>query len=154
VLAGGGVLRLFPVAPRMRIERVLAQRRQLGHQLLANRVGERGGHPHVVERARVVVETEQQGADQRARAFLVPAESRHHAVGGALVLTLTIVRSPARYGASRRLAMTPSSPAPSKRWNQSSATPRSRVAGERCTRGAVADSARSRRSRRSVRGRS
>src|SRR2546422_10607513 len=48
-------------------------------------------------------------------------------------LTLTIVRSPARYGASRRLAMTPSSPAPSKRRNQSVARARSRVAGDRGT---------------------
>ena len=35
-------------------------------------------------------------------------------------LTLIIARLPARYGASRRLAITPSRPAPSKRRNQSS----------------------------------
>ena len=44
--------------------------------------------------------------------------------------------------------MTPSSPAPSKRRNQSSASARSRVAGERCTGGAAPRSARSSRSRR------
>src|SRR5207237_5582692 len=63
-----------PVAPRMALERVRAQRRQLGHQLLAHRVGEGGGDAHVVQRVLVVVQAEQERADHRAGAFLVPAE--------------------------------------------------------------------------------
>src|SRR5438132_6469486 len=63
-----------------------------------------------------------------------------------------MVRSPGRYGSSRRLAMTPSRPAPSKRRNQSSASARSRVAGEMCTGGAASASACSSRSRRCASG--
>jgi len=48
--------------------------------------------------------------------------------------------------------MTPSSPAPSKRRNQSAASARSRVAGERCTGGAAPASTCSSRSRRTARG--
>ena len=48
--------------------------------------------------------------------------------------------------------MTPSSPAPSKRRNQSSASARSRVAGERCTGGVAPASACSSRSRRAASG--
>src|SRR5262250_3036432 len=48
--------------------------------------------------------------------------------------------------------MTPSSPAPSKRRNQSSARARSRVAGERCTGGAASPSTCSRRARRRASG--
>src|SRR3984893_3113897 len=48
--------------------------------------------------------------------------------------------------------MTPSSPAPSKRRNQSVASARSRVAGERCTGGAAPASTCSSRSRRTARG--
>ena len=42
----------------------------------------------MVERALVVVQAEQQRADVRARAVLVPAEAGDDAVGGALVLDL------------------------------------------------------------------
>jgi hypothetical protein len=41
-----------------------------------------------MQHALVVVQPEQQGTDHRARPVLVPAEARHHAVGGALVLHL------------------------------------------------------------------
>ena len=49
---------------------------------------ERRGDADVVQRALVVVEPEQQRADQRAGALLVPAEAGDHAVGGAHVLHL------------------------------------------------------------------
>ena len=49
---------------------------------------ERRRHADVVQRALVVAEAEQQRADERPRALLVPAEARHHAVGGARVLHL------------------------------------------------------------------
>ena len=42
----------------------------------------------MVEREVVVVETEQEGADHRARALRVPSEAGDHAVGGAGVLHL------------------------------------------------------------------
>ena len=79
---------LGPVAPRMAVERVLAQGRQLLDQLGAPLPRERRGDADVVERALVVVQPEQQRADVRARPVLVPAEAGDHAVGGALVLDL------------------------------------------------------------------
>ena len=48
-------------------------------------------------------------------------------------LTLIIARLPGWYVVLSCLAITPSSPAPSKRWNHSSATARSRLHGVRCT---------------------
>src|SRR3954469_18069776 len=44
-----------PLAPRMLIHGVLAQRLELGGELLARRHGERGGHAHVLQHALVVV---------------------------------------------------------------------------------------------------
>src|ERR1041385_8245784 len=55
--------RLRPFAPRMVLEGVLAQRRQLRHQLPPRGHRERRGDADVMERAFGVVETEQQRAD-------------------------------------------------------------------------------------------
>src|SRR5712691_1876569 len=68
-----------PVAPGMTFESVLAQRRELIDKLLAHRVGERSGDTDVVQRALVVIETEEQRSDHRARALLVPAEAGDYA---------------------------------------------------------------------------
>src|SRR5439155_101782 len=76
-------LRLGPVTPGMALERVLSEGRQVGDELLANRVGERRGDADVVQRAILVVEAEQKRADHRAGAVLVPAEAGDHTVGGA-----------------------------------------------------------------------
>src|SRR5712671_1176288 len=59
-------LRASPVAPGMVLERVLAQRRELLHQLAALRGGEAGRDADVVQRALVVVQAEEQRADQGA----------------------------------------------------------------------------------------
>jgi hypothetical protein len=53
----------------------------------------------------------------------VPAEAGHDAVGGPGVLDLAIVRLPGWYGAPAGLAITPSSPAPSKRRTSRRAAP-------------------------------
>ena len=79
--------RLGPLAPRMALERVHAQRRQLLGQLLAHRHRERRRHADVLQAAAVVVEAEQQRADLVVAA-LVPAEAGDDAVGGARVLDL------------------------------------------------------------------
>src|SRR5262249_51614922 len=54
---------LRPLAPRMAVERVLAQRRQFRHQLTSSLHGERRGDADVVQRAAIVVEPEQQRPD-------------------------------------------------------------------------------------------
>jgi len=82
------LLRLGPSAPRVAVERMLAQRRQLRHQLLAAFGRERPGDADVLERTVVVIEAEQERADHRARAVLVPAESGDDAIGGARMLGL------------------------------------------------------------------
>src|SRR5205085_5628093 len=89
--AGHALARLFgflPVTPRVTVERSLAQRRELLHELLAHDVAERRGDADVMERAVVIVEAEQERADHRARAVLVPAKARDDAVGRARVLDL------------------------------------------------------------------
>ena len=65
-------------------------------------------------------------------------------------LILSIARLPGWYGASSRLATTPSSPAPSNRSNQSAAGARSRVAGVRWTGGSTRPRPVSSRARRSA----
>src|SRR2546425_467163 len=81
-------LRLRPVAPGMAFQRVSPQRRPLGDELLAHDVGERRGDADVVQCATVVVEAQQERADHRPHAVLVPAEAGDHAVGCARVLDL------------------------------------------------------------------
>src|SRR5262245_39708166 len=80
------LLRLGPVAPRVTLECLLAQRGQLGDELLPRGIRERRGDADVVEYTLVVVEAQEERADHRARALLVPAEAGDHAVRGALVL--------------------------------------------------------------------
>src|SRR5438876_2000521 len=72
-------LRLGPVAPGMTFERVLSQRRQLVHQLLAHRIAERCRDPDVMERPVVVVEAAEERADHLARALLWPPQAADHA---------------------------------------------------------------------------
>src|SRR2546425_7492735 len=49
----------------------------------SHRVGERCGDADVVQRARVVVEAQQERADHRAHSVPVPAEAGDHAVNSA-----------------------------------------------------------------------
>ncbi len=77
-----------PVLPRVLVDRAFAIRREQRGQRAARVLRERGRDADVVEHAGVVVEAEQQGADELVLAALVPAEPRDDAVGGALVLDL------------------------------------------------------------------
>ena len=72
----------------MVLERVLAIGREELDQLAALRVGEARAHADVLEASRVVVQPEQQRAECRAFAVLVPAEAGDDAVAVALVLHL------------------------------------------------------------------
>ena len=83
-----GLHRSRPLAPRVPFQRVLAQGLELLRELAAHRHGEGRGHAHVMERARRVVEAEQERPHALVAAVLVPAEPRHHAVRGAHVLDL------------------------------------------------------------------
>src|SRR6185369_6266083 len=66
---------LRPPAPRMPLERVLAQRLELLRELLARGHGEGRRHADVMQRPLVVVETEEQRA-HCILAALVPAKAR------------------------------------------------------------------------------
>src|ERR1700719_2579122 len=79
-LRAGFLLCHGPIPPWMVFERVRAQRCQLDDELLAHRGRERRGDPDMVERVIVVVQAEQERADHRAGALLVPAEAGDHAV--------------------------------------------------------------------------
>ena len=105
------------------------QRLQLLEQLGAAGLGEARGDPDVLQRA-VGVQAEQQRRPAAAlrRGVLVQPVARDHDVGGAFVLDLEhragvrlVRRDPSG------LATTPSSPAPSNWWNQSSASAESVV---------------------------
>jgi len=61
-------------------EGMLSERRQLSDQLLSHRSGEGRSHADVMERTRVVEETEEQRAHHRARVVLLPAEACDDAV--------------------------------------------------------------------------
>src|SRR5207253_662563 len=87
-LRAGFLLCHGPIPPWMVFERVRAQRRQLEGELLAHRGRERRGDPDMVERVIVIVQAEQERADHRAGALLVPAEAGNHAISRALVLHL------------------------------------------------------------------
>ncbi len=77
---------LRPRPPGMLLQRVLAEWRELFHELPAHRHRERRGDADVLQLATVVVEAQQEGA-HRVLTGLVPAESRHH-------FTLIIARLP------------------------------------------------------------
>src|SRR5207253_8563353 len=100
--AGAPRVGLGPCSPGVLVQGVLAQGRELFHELLAHRYGEGRGHADVLQRAAVIVQAEQQRAD-RVLARLVPAKSRHHAVGGAGVLDLDHGALAGLVGECRRL---------------------------------------------------
>src|SRR5437867_10955054 len=77
-----------PLLPGMPFDGVHAERRELVDEGRTARPVERRGDPDVMEAALVVVEAEQERADVRARAVLVPPEAGHDAVRRALVLEL------------------------------------------------------------------
>src|SRR5262245_12007028 len=77
-----------PVPPGMIGERIRAVGRERRDELAPLRVGEARHHADVLERARRVVEPEQERADRHSGTALVPAEARHHAVALPLVLHL------------------------------------------------------------------
>ena len=74
--------------PRMIVERVLAIGRENATSSRRFACGEARADADVMERARVVVEAEQQRADRGRLAALVPAEAGDDAVAVALVLHL------------------------------------------------------------------
>src|SRR5687768_11567923 len=74
-----------PLAPWVRIQRVLAKRLQFLHQLPSLFHGERRSHADVMKRALIVEQSEQQRSDD-VRRLLVPAESAHHTVGRSRML--------------------------------------------------------------------
>ena len=80
--------RFRPVAPWMFLQSILAQRRELFDQLFAHHIGKGCCNTDMMQRAFVVVEAEEQGADHGASAVLVPPEAGNYAVSGALVLHL------------------------------------------------------------------
>src|SRR5439155_10194359 len=90
-LAAGHAARLSfrpsPGTPRMLLERLLAQRRELFCELLAHLHRERRRHADVLERPFIIVESEEQ-RPHRVLAALVPAKARNHTVGGAHMLDL------------------------------------------------------------------
>jgi hypothetical protein len=85
----------------------------------------------VLEPSLVVEEAEEERTDRFALAVLVPAESREDHVDASLMLDLEHHAFSRLYVPLAGFAMTPSSPAPSKRSNQSATTARSRVMGVR-----------------------
>src|SRR5262249_2232174 len=87
-LRAGFLLCHGPIPPWMVFERIGAHPRQLDDELLAHGCRERRGDPDMVERAIVVVQAEQERADHRAGALLVPAEAGDYAVSRAFVLHL------------------------------------------------------------------
>src|SRR5207302_6463304 len=81
-------LRLGPVAPRMILDRVDTQRRELIDELLAHHCGERSRDADVMQLARIIVKTEKERTDHGARSVLVPAETGDDAIRSARVLDL------------------------------------------------------------------
>src|SRR3982750_328572 len=77
---------LGPFAPRMIVQRVLPQRRELLCKLLPPGRRECGGDPDMVKPPRRAIEPEQERADELVGPVLVPPESRHDTVGGACML--------------------------------------------------------------------
>src|SRR5262249_17247668 len=80
--------RATPFAPGVALECGAPERLELLREAAAHGCRERGREPDVVEITRLVVQPEEEGADELARPALVPAEARHHAVGRARVLHL------------------------------------------------------------------
>src|SRR4029077_5225480 len=169
-LRAGFLLCPGPIPPWMVFERVRAQRRQLDNELLAHRRRERRGDPDMVERVIVVVQAEQERADHRAGALLVPAEGGGHAISRALVLHLDHRAFPGAIGRVETLchdtiepgALEAAEPVRRKRSIARSrgeghrrlppARAVARVAGERCTGGAAPANTCWSRSRRTARG--
>ena len=89
----------------------------------------------MVELAGLVVQPEEQRADEGPGPSLCQRNPATTQSAVRWCLIFSIARLPGWYGASSRFAMTPSSPAPSNRSNQSAASARSRVAGVRWTGG-------------------
>src|SRR5260370_364120 len=83
---GGHMLR--PFFPRVIGQRVLAIRRQVFYQRAPLLVREARAHAHMLQRAGIVEESEQQRADGRALALLVPSKPGDHAVAIPLVFDL------------------------------------------------------------------
>src|SRR5579864_6643535 len=79
---------LRPPPPRMIGQSIFSIWLKKFHELLSLLHRKAGADAYVLQRARLVEQAKQQRADQRALAFLVPAESGHHAIAIALVLHL------------------------------------------------------------------
>ena len=91
-------------------------------ELLARRHRERRGHADVLQRALVVVQPEQQRADQLVLPALCQRKPATTQSAVRACLTLIIARLPGWYVPSSGLAITPSRPAPSKRASHSAAS--------------------------------
>ena len=77
-----------PIAPRMMIESVLAERFKLDSQIPPARHRECRRDADVMQGATVVVQAEEERSDQRVLSLLVPPKSSHHTVGRPRVLDL------------------------------------------------------------------
>src|SRR5437762_1495186 len=75
-----------PLLPRVSRERVLAIGSEESRELFTLLTGEARAHSDVLQRARIVEQTEQQGAHRSALAFLMPPKAAHDAVAIAFVL--------------------------------------------------------------------
>ena len=72
----------------MLVQRALAQWRELLDQFCSPIPGERARDPDVMERALVIEQPQEQGADVRARPVLVPSEASDDTIRRALMLDL------------------------------------------------------------------
>src|SRR6266849_9263306 len=84
-------------------ESVAAIRSQKLHQFLALGLGEARAYPHVLQRARIVIQAEQKRADRRAIASFVPSKAGHDAIAVALMLDLEHHALVGLIGAGNRL---------------------------------------------------
>src|SRR5271170_7211729 len=76
---------------------------QKSHQFLALDLREARAHADMLQRARIVEQTEQQRTDSRAGASFVPSKSRHDAIAVALMLDLEHHALVGLIGAGNRL---------------------------------------------------
>src|SRR5262249_19019715 len=95
-LAAGHALRAFsqtninfgPGPPRVIDQSLSAIGVEKLCQLEALRIAETGAHSHMLERARIIKQSEEQGTDQGAIALFMPAKTGNYAVAIALMLDL------------------------------------------------------------------
>src|ERR1700687_4346303 len=98
---------LRPRLPRMIGESVATIGREKFAQFLALGLGEARTYADVLQRARIVIEAEQKGADRVAIASFVPSKAGHDAIAVALMLDLEHHALVGLIGAGNRLGHNP-----------------------------------------------